>query len=1280
MKKSNMRITAALAALLLAAGSAIVGARIVGAWPNGPDEDPLLDPPNDPGFVQFNEEGQVVDGDWNLWSFTPERWADNPNFRQEEVAMGTGIHADRAWQRTIGRSEVIIAVLDSGVRWGQTDLINKYYLNRAELDSPEMRPRTPEGFEGDPFDVNGDGIFNIKDYAHFFPEEELARLDAAPGNQNGRIDPQDLIRRFSDGVDGDANGYIDDISGWDFFWNDNDPHDDTDFGHGDGEARDSAAEGNDGQGGIGVCPTCLVLMCRAADSFVADANEFGASVIFAVDSGASLIQEALGSINNTTFSQKAIEYAYQNNVAVVASAADELSFHHNFPGTNNHTIYVHAVVHDSAREDSTTFLNYNNCTNHGAQLLLSTPGGGCSSEAVGKTSGHVGLVYSAALDAEISPPLSAEEVRGLLIMSADDIDVEESRDTSRVGLPCTQADANTVCGTDGLFRCFLPPNNRDDPSAPPVGECFNTKFPSTDGWDFHFGYGRNNARGSVDMIFEGMIPPEVDITGPLWFETVDPLKTPTLDIVGRIGRRVDGLAPRYTSYDYVAEYALGVDPKGGWIEIAAGTTEGIDGTLASLDLSTLPEVFDYKNRPVDPHEDAITLRVRVTAVGAIGPVHSEFRKAAFVHHDDTLMPGFPIFLGASGESSPKLFDFDGDKKDELVIVSADGIVHAFKADATEMAGFPIRLGLRPGQDDDKPNSHRSACSFRQDKAGCRAQRFTLDPDVAQTLIATPAIGDLDNDGDAEIVVSSFDGEVFAFHHDGKLVAGFPVEMDAQHSALARSPDISVAGRNVMEQGFFGSPVLYDLDGDGDLEIVQAGMDQHLYVWNHDGAQQEGFPVLCRDAEEEGGGVGARIIVTPAIGDLDLDGEPEIVLGTNEVYNESETRIYIVKARGNADPDGPFELGGPQFNFGLIGEILPMVGTGEPANPAIADVDFDGRPEFAMEAIAGQPIMLQLNIERSPSALIPISRMDNVLFGARSNSLDSPAYPLVNNGSFGRLDPSGDLAYVKGTAGFNFAFAFAEGGTRLIFDHQISAWNANPASRTPSGQPFIEGFPQKVEDWQFFMNPALADLTGDGLSEVILGSGGYLVRAIDYKGDEAPGFPKFTGGWIIASPAVGDMDGDGKFDVVTSTRNGWLYAWKTEAAATNRLDWQSFGHDPANTNNHGTPLKKYGDGPGPDEDPVCGNGALEDGEVCDGDELGGQTCQSQGFASGELACVDCALDTSACAEDQVNPPNPADDNDDSGCCAVPSSDPARTPWMPIALAALGLALLATTRRR
>ncbi|MFO0632752.1 MAG: hypothetical protein U0168_07880 [Nannocystaceae bacterium] len=47
-------------------------------------------------------------------------------------------------------------------------------------------------------------------------------------------------------------------------------------------------------------------------------------------------------------------------------------------------------------------------------------------------------------------------------------------------------------------------------------------------------------------------------------------------------------------------------------------------------------------------------------------------------------------------------------------------------------------------------------------------------------------------------------------------------------------------------------------------------------------------------------------------------------------------------------------------------------------------------------------------------------------------------------------------------------------------------------------------------------------------------------------------------------------------------------------------------------------------------PVCGDGVVDAGEDCDGDDLGGASCMSEGFDGGRISCAaDCTLDTSAC---------------------------------------------------
>ncbi|HEX6837861.1 MAG TPA: MYXO-CTERM sorting domain-containing protein [Polyangia bacterium] len=80
-----------------------------------------------------------------------------------------------------------------------------------------------------------------------------------------------------------------------------------------------------------------------------------------------------------------------------------------------------------------------------------------------------------------------------------------------------------------------------------------------------------------------------------------------------------------------------------------------------------------------------------------------------------------------------------------------------------------------------------------------------------------------------------------------------------------------------------------------------------------------------------------------------------------------------------------------------------------------------------------------------------------------------------------------------------------------------------------------------------------------------------MHAWNVDGDEPKGFPKYTGGWALSTPAVGDLDGDGKLELVQVTRNGWLYAWHTSGKATGRIDWASYHHDLQNTGNFSTPL-------------------------------------------------------------------------------------------------------------
>ncbi|MEZ4314733.1 MAG: S8 family serine peptidase, partial [Polyangiaceae bacterium] len=249
---SSLKVTLASLALLSPLAAHNAGA----AWP--PPETAtakdMADPvnwPNDPDYA-FTDKN---DGAWNYYSFMPSVAV---NVRPEETASGMSI--DLAWRYTIGDPSVKIVVTDSGIKWDSYDLVDSAYLNAAELANhkPTMADGTACGGEGAlaGFDCNGDGMLSVSDYKDT-PALQPEASDGHPKgdkNNNGLLDAGDIILNFSDGVDDDQNGYTDDISGWDFMKNDNDPYDDTRYGHGTGEANDSTAAANNGAGNAGVCP------------------------------------------------------------------------------------------------------------------------------------------------------------------------------------------------------------------------------------------------------------------------------------------------------------------------------------------------------------------------------------------------------------------------------------------------------------------------------------------------------------------------------------------------------------------------------------------------------------------------------------------------------------------------------------------------------------------------------------------------------------------------------------------------------------------------------------------------------------------------------------------------------------------------------------------------------------------------------------------------------------------------------------------------------------------
>src|SRR5581483_4064581 len=175
-------------------------------------------------------------------------------------------------------------------------------------------------------------------------------------------------------------------------------------------------------------------------------------------------------------------------------------------------------------------------------------------------------------------------------------------------------------------------------------------------------------------------------------------------------------------------------------------------------------------------------------------------------------------------------------------------------------------------------------------------------------------------------------------------------------------------------------------------------------------------------------------------------------------------------------------------------------------------------------------------------------------------------PLFSQPAVGDMDQDGVPDFVTSGASLSVAGSLAGGGKKPNQEGQmlLAAWSGKTGAMLP-------GSPMPLEDFTFFNNPAIADLNGDDFPEAIIGSGGYFLHAADGCGNQPAGWPKFTNGWIISTAAVGDLLGDGFLEVVSATRTGFVFAWKTKGRSSGVVQWESLHHDNANTGNFSLPL-------------------------------------------------------------------------------------------------------------
>lgn len=361
----------------------------------------------------------------------------------------------------------------------------------------------------------------------------------------------------------------------------------------------------------------------------------------------------------------------------------------------------------------------------------------------------------------------------------------------------------------------------------------------------------------------------------------------------------------------------------------------------------------------------------------------------------------------------------------------------------------------------------------------------------------PAVGDLDNDGVKEIVVGTQNRRVYALRANGTVMPGWPITMPAE---IGASPSIGDVDGDGFPDVVVACGSTFDLNGAGE---VRAYRRNGTLIWSF-------FPV---DENEDGRPDG--VVSTPAIGDVDGDGRNEVAFGSWD-FN-----VYLL--RGSTGTPMP---GFPPNPSGLGHGIRDSIWS----SPALADLDGDGILEIVIGAdthAEGPPI-------NSPAG--------GAIHVFRLNGTELPGFPqyvnqtIMSSPAVGDIDGDGSLDIVVGGGVF---YTGAVG-------RQVYAWRSNGT--------FLPGWPVSTTG-QVFTSPALADLTGDGIPEVIVsdepdGSSGPFLYA--FRGTGALHFkmqPKsyFSVTPNVGTPSVADVDGDGQVDI--------LVAVNTEIAVVSRTGAQ-----------------------------------------------------------------------------------------------------------------------------
>ncbi len=204
----------------------------------------------------------------------------------------------------------------------------------------------------------------------------------------------------------------------------------------------------------------------------------------------------------------------------------------------------------------------------------------------------------------------------------------------------------------------------------------------------------------------------------------------------------------------------------------------------------------------------------------------------------------------------------------------------------------------------------------------RTRRYLNGIDVGAESIPTPV--DWDGDGDLDLLVSN------------KLDPSFPRSARTllfENRGTASAPELHLADSLDFGELFHYAPALGDLDADGDLDMVLGTWSKNVRLMTNRGSRAEPdylladstFVTLPRGSN-----------ATPTLGDIDADGDLDLLVG------EASGTLNFFRNDGSASA----------ASFVLVTEEYADIDTGRRSFPQWIDADGDGDLDLLLGAESG----------------------------------------------------------------------------------------------------------------------------------------------------------------------------------------------------------------------------------------------------------------------------------------------------------------------------------------